>query len=243
MSNFDIDDKSVHRKQKEIAELSDKAIPIAIQQTLTATARHAWRYGRENTKSEFKTRNNWSAGSQRYSRAEGLNPEKMVATAGTTAGYMAEQEHGFTRSSSGKSGVWVPTAEAAGQTGVRTRPITRKYRKGKIRLRKKIRKKPSSPKQQRLFKMYDAVSTNGYFWGTLNNTTGMWHLAGSVFKGRIVLTGVRLLYSANKRSIVTKPTKWHGPATERAFSHDEAREYDKALGRQLKRLKVKYKGK
>lgn len=237
---MDINYKDTQKLQKQIIELSERGMPIAIQQTLTATARAAWRYGRENTEKEFRTRNNWTRGSQTYQRAEGLDVNKMKAVTGSGQQYMAEQEEGFTQSGNGGNGVWVPTAEASDQSGIRTKPITRKYRKGRIKMRRKIKKRASSAAQQQLFNIYNAVTTNGFFWGKLKNTNGMWRMTGSVVNGKILLTGVRLLYSANKKTIRTEAHKWHMPAVERAIRVDEGDEYYKALKRQISRLRRKH---
>lgn len=240
---MDANTKNIGQMQRQISELSKRGIPIAVQQTLTATARHAYMYGRRNITEDFEKRNAWTLRSNSWQRAEGLDVDKMVAVAGSSAKYMAEQEEGFVRKGKGDSGVWVPTPEAAGQTGKRTKPITRKYRKGKIRIRKKVRKKAASPKQQKFFKMINAIRGNGYMWGTLNSTKGMWHIEGSESGGRVHLTSVRLLYSANKKTITTKATEWHKPASMEAVRRNEADEYNKALRRQVSRLKRKHKTK
>lgn len=229
--------KQIRQYQRQISELSSRGIPIAIQQTLSNTARHAWRYGRENTKQEFSLRNNWTIRSQNYTRAEGLNIDRMVASAGSSADYMAEQESGFSRISD--KGVWVPTAEAANETGARTKPIVRQFRKGRIRLKRALKTKGNSASQQKYINMYNALATNGAYYGKLGGTRGMWMLEGGIVGGRIVLTGVRLLYSANRKVIRTKAHEWHIPGVVRAIEHDEGREYEKALERQLKRLKRK----
>lgn len=238
---MDFDNKNTMALQKQISELSTRGIPIAVQQTLTATARHAWRYGRENTGREFSNRNTWTKRSQTWQRAEGLDVDKMEAIVGSSAAYMAQQEEGFSQTGNGDKGAWIPTADAADQSGDRTKPVKFKYRRGKIRLRRKVRKRASSPKQQRLLNMIGAVKGNGYFWGSLSRTEGMWKLDGSVVNGRLVLTGVRLLYSANKRTVRTPATEWHWPAVEKAIRVNEGDEYHKALNRQVKRLKRKYK--
>lgn len=231
---------NILKLQKRVDMLSKRGIPIAIQQTINNTTRTAWKEGRKNTSVKFKNRNAWTKRSENYTLAEGLDPNKMAGIAGTSAAYLAEQETGFTRSSNGSAGVWVPTAEAADQTGDRTRPIRPKYRKGRIRLKRKIKKRASSPAQARMFKILDAVMSNGMFWGKLGNTQGMWNLTGSIINRRIVLVNVRLLYSANKRSITTRPHVWHETAVERAQAM-EPMEYQKALNRQIARLKMKGK--
>lgn len=237
---FNIDDRQMMAMEKEIDFLSDRAIPIAIQQTLSNTARTAWKHGRENTDREFQNRNTWTKRSQTYQRAEGLDVKRMVAVAGSHAGYLAQQEEGFSRTSR-KSGVWVPTAEAAGQSGMkRTKPIRAKYRRSRIKLKRGKMVAPTSKAQANLFKIVNAVRGNGYFWGKLGSTIGMWQVDGNTNSGRIILTGVRLLYSANRRTVRTKPHKWHEPAVERANDR-LGDEYYNALKRQLMRVRKKYK--
>lgn len=240
---MDINNKRTKALEKQILELSSRGIPIAVQQTLTATAKHGWRYGRENTEREFTNRNAWTKRSQNWNRAEGLDVDKMVASFGSSADYLAKQEEGFSRMGNNGNGVWVPTAETADQQGARTKPVKFRYRKGKMRLRKK-RKLASTPKQQRYFNMINSVKGNGLFWGTMNNTRGMWKLEGSINeKGRLIMTGARLLYSANKHTVRTPATEWHFPAAEKAIRVNEAEEYNKALKRQVTRLRRKYRGK
>ncbi len=236
--NMDADITQLNRYQTQIAQASSRGIPIAVQQTVNNTARNAWRSGRKNTDSEFKNRNTWTKRSQTYQTTKELDIDSMVSVAGSSAGYLAEQETGFTRTSTGKAGVWVPTADAAGQTGDRTKPILRRFRKGRMRLRRKVKKQPTSAAQARLFKMHDAVQGNGLMWGKLGSTEGMWHLTGSSDGGRLILTGVRLLYSANKQSISTRAHEWHEPAVRTSVGK-MGDEYHRALKRQWTRLKKK----
>lgn len=214
------------------------AIPIACQQTLNNVARIAWREGRKNTDTMFQNRNTWTKRSQTYQQTKELDIDRMVAITGSSAGYLAQQEEGFTRTASGKDGVWVPTAEAAGQSGKRTKPIQRRFRRNRVRFKKRIRKAASSPAQANLFKMYNAVLGNGMFYGKMGQTTGLWVLSGSVAGGRLVLTNVRLIYSADKKRIRTAPHEWHGPSVVKAVNV-EGDEYHKALKRQWARLKRK----
>jgi hypothetical protein len=238
---IDFDNRQMIRLEKQIAELSDNAIPIAIQQTLNNTARNAWLEGRNNTDREFNNRNTWTKRTQTYQQTRELNVNKMVSITGSSADYLAQQEEGFTRQSKG-DGVWVPTAEAAGETGqTRSKPIRAKFRRSRIKVKRGRAKKPVSRAQAQLFKIINAVnSRSGHFWGTLNNTKGMWQLEGSTDSGRIVLSGVRLLYSARKRTIRTPKHEWHLPAVEKANERLGV-EYYRALKRQMARLKRKYK--
>jgi hypothetical protein len=234
---MDLNYTQQQRFEKQISEASSVGIPIAVQQTINNSARTAWREGRKNTDSEFTNRNQWTRRSQTYQQTRELDIDKMVSVTGSSAGYLAEQETGFTRTSTGKAGVWVPTADAAGQTGERTKPILRRFRKGRMRLKRKIKKQPASAAQARLFKMYDAIKGNGLIWGEFKNTIGMWHLTGHISdNGRIILTGVRLLYSANKKVITTNATKWHTPGVQLALGK-MGDEYHRALKRQWARLK------
>ena len=57
--------------------------------------------------------------------------------------------------------------------------------------------------------------------------------------GRLTLTSVRLLYSANKKTIRTPKKEWHLPAVEEA-NDNIGTEYNKAMKRQLKRLRRKH---
>lgn len=236
---MDFDFTQLIKMQSTISELSKRGIPIAIQQTLNNTARHSWKEGRSNTDEIFNNRNRWTARSQNYQRTQELDPDKMETEAGSSASYLAEQETGFSRTSDGKAGVWVPTAAAAGQDGQRTKPVAYRYRKGKMRIMRKMKRAATSPSQARLFKLHNAVIGNGLFWGTLGNTTGMWLIDGSMQKSRLSLTSVRLLYSANKNKIDTSAHQWHEPAVEQAIRL-QPDEYFKALDRQVKRLKRKH---
>lgn len=241
---MDIDYKELQNLQKQIAEASSVAIPIACQQTLNNVARIAWRDGRKNTDTMFQNRNTWTKRTQTYQQTKELDIDKMVSVAGSSAGYLAQQETGFTRTASGPAGVWVPTPDAADQTGIRTKPVKYRFRRGKIRLpRKSIkgsggRKRAKSSAQMRFYNIYNAVAGNGFFWGKLGDNMGMWKMDGEIVKGKIILTSVRLLYSANKRSITTGEHKWHTPAVEMAIGA-EGEEYFKALKRQWSRLKKK----
>lgn len=238
---MDANTKEIERFEKHIARLSKRGIPIAVQQTLTATARNAYNAGQMLTDNKFTNRNAWTKRSESYQRAEGLNVRQMKSEFGSTEDYMRKQEEGFTNSN--PKGVMVPTAEAAGQAagGRRTKPIRKPFRRGNMTLGRR-KKKFANKDQQRIASVIDTFNAKRKFWyGTLGGYKGMWRFVG----GRRSKKGgwpkgmrPHLLYSATEKTNHTRATPIIGDASEKAMKEMPA-EYFKALGRQIDRLNKK----
>jgi hypothetical protein len=244
----DIDTREIQALEKTIEAISSRAIPIAIQQTLSNTARNAYNNIQQDIGKKFVIKNKWTARSMSHQRATGLNVDKMAAHVGSVQDYMAKQESGFSNVATGQHGVQVPTGDAAGQPGARrrTRVIKKRFRKNNIELTKSLsRRRGNTPAQQRIASIIDTMRAGKRFWfGELNKIVGMWHLKG----GRISKKGgwprgmrPKLLYSANHRRNEVKSTRWLEPASEKALK-DQTREYGEALARQLNRLKKAGRG-
>lgn len=245
---MDIDSKEIEKLEKVLKVFSKVAAPIAFQQALNETATKTRLRAQNNIRDDFTTRNKWSERSVFYSRATGLDVDKMQAEIGSSQEYMAEQETGFTQTSTGKHGIMIPTPAAGGETGnrERTRVVQKRYRKNVIKLHKST-VNYGSRMQKNSAEIQASVKAGVRFWyGTLDNksgknASGMWQIRGSVRKnGKGWLRGLtmRRIYTANERSIVTPKTEWLQPAGEKTLKNfDEY--YFKALQRQLERIKAK----
>lgn len=243
---MDIDSKEIENLEKVLKVFSKVAAPIAFQQALNETATKTRIRAQDNIRDNFTTRNKWSERSVFYSRATGLNVDKMQAEVGSGQEYMAQQETGFTRTSIGKHGVMIPTPAAGGETGNRdrTRAILRRNQRRVIKLHKS-NKRYADPMQRNAQEIQESVKAGVRFWygslGYVNKASGMWQIRGSVRKnGKGWLRGLtmRRIYTASERSIVTPKTEWLQPAGEKTLKNfDEY--YFKALQRQLERIKAK----
>lgn len=239
---MDIDTKQIAAIEVMIESISKRGVPIAIQQTLSNTARNAYNEIQKGLDSKFTIRNAWTGRSMSYQRAQGLDIDNMSSEVGSVSDYMRKQEDGFETSSGGLHGVQVPTSETAGQSGLkRTKPIRNRFKRTNIDLAK-IQRRFKNPKQQRVAEIIETMRAGNRFWfGELKGTIGMWYLKGGrPNKKSGWPKGMRpkLLYSANKKRVKTKSTRWLEVSTEMAIAK-QPDEYAKALSRQLDRLSKK----
>lgn len=245
---FDLNYQQTVKLEETLKELSKVALPIAVQQTLNNTARNAHRNYRSLTRKKYQLRNTWTIRSEQYTQTKSLNINSMKSIAGSIAEYMEKQEEGFTRDSS--NGVTIPTASAANQSGSnRTRPVLKKFRRASID-RRKTRKSFQytynwkNKKQIEVADLIDTMRSGNRFWyGTLKGNKGIWFLKGGRLKskrgGWPKGMSPHLIYSANKQSVRTQGGFLVKEASDKAITR-EFDEYQKALSRQLKRLKAKH---
>lgn len=239
---MDIDTREIDRMEKSIDELSKRGIPIAVQQTLSNTARNAYGHGQKLTVKEHTLRNRWTARSESYQRATGLNIKQMKSEFGSTEDYMRKQEEGFTRSS--PNGVLVPTAESSGEApgGKRRKPIRKPFRRSNLTLGR-TKKRFANKNQQRIASVIDTFRDGRKFWyGDLGGTKGMWRLVGGSKRRKKGgwPKGMRphLLYSATQKTNYTKATPIVSDASDLAMKQ-QPEEYFNALDRQLDRVMKK----
>ena len=119
------------------------AFPQAIKGTLNSLAFETRKKFQDKIRTNFVLRNKFTERSVRVNPVKTLKITDMEAETGSIAEYLPAQEAGETRRARGKYGLRIPTALAADQTGsVRTAPISRRFRRGKIKIgNKKIQAK------------------------------------------------------------------------------------------------------
>lgn len=98
-----------------VAGFARAGVPEAARRALNRTAFDAREEWQEQMRTRLTLRNRWTEGSVRVIQARGTKPERMVATVGSLADYMALQEEGGTISKSHKHGVTIPTTIASGE--------------------------------------------------------------------------------------------------------------------------------
>jgi hypothetical protein len=231
--------------ERTIEAISKRAIPIAIQQTLTRSAQRTSTGAKGEILKKFTIRNKWTVRSVRYDRAEGLDVDTMASKAGSAQRYMAKQEDGF--STSGKLS---PTGDAAGQPGAQKRTAAVRARFNRVKASARGSDVASlrnrrHPDQKRIASIIDARRRGDKFWyGQIKrdnpDTRGVWQLKG----GRLGKKGgwpkgmkTVKVYNDVNGMMQTTATPWLEPATVDAL-RKQGGDYVDALDRQLKRLKA-----
>lgn len=99
---------------KDLKTFRAKALPFAIRNSLNRMAFAAREIWQEEIRSSFVNRNKFTERSILVERANGTNARNMIATVGSTAPYMVDQEHGAVIRGRGKHKP-IPGPVAAGQ--------------------------------------------------------------------------------------------------------------------------------
>lgn len=235
-------DRQIEKLEIVVKTASDRAIPFAVKDAINATARTGMQAAKREVADRFTIRNTHAKNSISFQQTKSIDIDRMESQFGTTAEYMAKQESGFVNVGK-KTGVWIPTPEAANQGGMtRTKPVMRGRRKANINLRKKPRKRWKTEGQQRIAEIIDVFrnrpASQRFWYGILRGNEGLWLLRG----GRKTKKGgwpegmkPRLIYTTGIASTTVPKTEWMEPAGNKAISTLKD-EYHKALTRQLNRL-------
>lgn len=134
---FALDVSQIEKFEKQTLDKIKKfAFPLAIQNTLNTAAFTTMRQSRKTIREDFEDRNKFTERSILVNKAKTLKISEMVATAGSKAEYMLDQEEGRKVSSKGKQGLRIPTGAAAGQRQQfpRKKVIKKQFRRGQFKL-------------------------------------------------------------------------------------------------------------
>jgi hypothetical protein len=221
---FEVKSKDIKHMEEGLKQLNARGIPFAIRNTLNDTAFLAVKEAKKIADKKMTMRNQWSKGSIQGRRATGTNVDRMVAQMGSTEQYMAKQEEGFTKTSTGKHGVTVPTAFAAGQTGSkRTKVIKKRNRMARIRITKI--KKTGDNARDNILLVNKAVKTGHRFiYMKINGKTSLYKVTGGSKRktGWMKSAKIHKVYDTTKRSISIKQAVWMMPGAEKAIKQQPA---------------------
>jgi hypothetical protein len=207
-----IDDREIREFEKDLKTFADKAYPFATRNTINRAAFTTQKTARENVREEMVLRNRFTVQSIQVSPERfQLNVDRQVATVGSTAPYMEDQEFGDTKTKTGKEGVAIATSYSAGQQG--QQPRTRLPRKPNqlqnIRLSKRRKGGRAANKMQaNLMAVKQAAeSGNRYVFLDLRRGAGIFKVTGGKRKPRI-----RMIYDLSRKSVVIPKNPWLAPA-------------------------------
>lgn len=108
----------------------EKALPEATRYTLNELAFQTMKRSKKDLKKHFTLRNAWtkkSIGANKVGSTTDI--ARMQSEAGSTLGYMKEQQEGVNETATGKHGVPIPTNVASGEggTGKRRKKVLRRF--------------------------------------------------------------------------------------------------------------------
>ena len=239
MFTVKMDQRPIEQLVNDLDRFGKQAVPYAVRDSLNTAAYKTSAEAKENIGDFFIERNTWTRRSVRYQKTFSRDINHMESSVGSTEEYMAEQETGFTQTKSGKHGVAIPTAAAAGQGEARTR--TRRLQRRNWLSQVKPPRARVRGKGQTVLAVRAAVQSGKRVvfvdqqndpW---NRPTGFYRVIG----GRKTRSGwptgakLRMIYGADKPTVRTPPHSWLEPATERVTKQfDEI--YRDAIIRQIR---------
>lgn len=232
---FSINDKDIQRLQADLKVFAKRAYPFATKQTINKAAFTARGFAQDNIRENMVTRNRFTVQSVQVDQARTLNVSRQVATVGSIADYMEDQEFGGLKSKGGKEGVAIATPYSSGESQD-AQPRKRLPRKpnvlANIRLSKRVKRK-GSKLQQNLVKVREAAAAGRrYVFLELRRRKGIFRVLGGKRKPRI-----KMVWSMTKQSVVIPKNPWLKPAVDKTQPL-VAEIYKQALIFQLKRNKL-----
>lgn len=230
---FSVDDKQIRRYERDIKDLSKKALPIATRFALNGMAKETMVAARAEVRNSMTLRNKFTERSILFRQAKGSNIRAMESATGSTADYMLDQEVSGTKTKRGSEGVSIPTPYSAGQ-GRGARPRKRLPRKANtlqsIRLRQNKRK-GLSRKQSNLVAIKQAAESGDKFvFLDLQRRKGIFKVTGGKRRPKL-----QMVHDLTRQSIRIPATPWLGPAVD-ATAPRRREIYVDALEFQMKRL-------
>lgn len=212
--------------ENKLDKLRRTSIPYAQAAAVNSAAFATQRAARSELGQEFTLRNRWTQQSIRVNRASPRSARPSAAV-GSVEDYMRTQEFGGIRTPPGRTGVVIPTAEAAGQRGIRTRLPTRRNKLRNITL-SRGGKRYANKRQANAARIAQARRKGG----------GVVYLDTRRGKAiyRVTSSRVRMLYDMSRQSVVIPASPWLAPVTRRVAPELPGM-YARALRYQLRRLK------
>lgn len=183
-----------------IEDFAEKQFPIVNGMALNRAAAVTRQEYVKIVERRFTLRNKGTFRSIQYQKVKGLNPKNQESVVGSTMDYMADQEFGKTKTSSGKKGLAIPTTTASNESissKPRRKTVSRPRRRGAIGLTKaKVR---SSGRKQFISATIQAVARKGsglYAYLPIQGAKGIYRITGKKDKAKI-----KMVYSLSKKTI------------------------------------------
>lgn len=218
MLTLDMDTRPLIQLENDLDRFGKHAMPYAVRDTLNTAAYKAADLAKKDLGRHFTQRNSWTKRSISFNKTFARDIDTMESEMGSTLKYMRLQQEGFTQRKSGRHGVAIPTAAAAGQGTVRRR--TRRLKKvnwlSQAKLNKDQHDYPYGGKTSALVRQAVATGRRVIFiekrddkWG---RATGFYRVVGGRKKkvNRSWPKGAKLqlIYQVEKSSVRTEPHKW-----------------------------------
>jgi len=248
--NVGIDKTDLEWLENAVDRIGDRALPIATQRTLNDAAFETRKTGVAIAKHIFTMRNKDAERSIQVTKAfPSRNIGRQQSEVGSVREYMAEQEEGFTKQSTGKHGIPVPTPGAAGQPGAhhRTKAIRRQNLLGNIRVARGLAgayRNSYTNRRQRMVRMAQDAVELGHrviFIKRMNGKKlqGFYRVIGGRRTKRGWPEGAKLqfIYQIKDKSITTEPHPWLAPATKMVSERVLRQRYIHHLNAQLERVR------
>ena len=230
-----VDMSSVEGLVRDLRRFNDRAFPFATKQTVNEAAFDARLNWREEIEDKMIERNKFTKNSIRVETTRTLDVRRQIATVGSIAPYMDEQEFGGVKARKGKQGVPLATSYAAGQ-GEGSKPRTRLPRASntlrKIKLnRGRIRAKGRAQRNFVAVREASKRSTKHVYLDT-GRRRGIYRVVGKGKNAR-----PKLVYDLSESSVRIPRNPTMGPAVDRT-TRILPGIYRGALMSQLKRHKI-----
>lgn len=234
---FDIDSEQIHKFEKTLQKVSDRAIPIAIEKTLEDTAFHGRKKSIDIASEKMTLRNKHTEKTilvdKSHAKVKDINKKKVIL--GSTEEYMRLQEFGGVKKSTGKVGVPIPTASASGEGNV-ARPKKRLPRPSNLFNQVRINRKGvvANRRQRNVAKVKQAKANGDKFvYLETSRSKGIYRVTGT--KKRPL---VKMIWDLSRRSYQIPKKPWLLPASLEALSK-QPEFYADRLAYQLRRLGFK----
>jgi hypothetical protein len=228
-----LQDKAIKLFESQLKAFKDSALPFATRQTVNSAAFETMKRAKIRVREDFILKNKFTEKSIRVNPTRSLDVDTQEASVGSTADYMAVQEHGGIKSKKGKHGVTLPTSVAAGQaqgSKPRTKTPKPRFKMSAIKLKYK-RYRYSSKKQANAVAIKQAIKYQDKFvYLETGNKKGIYEIKGN--RTTLKITKLKMLYDLSHPGVVLKPHRWLEPSVAEVEKRMSSL-YFKALKQQL----------
>lgn len=198
-----IDTSDWRELEGALEKLAERAIPFATRSMLNGSAFKGQTVWRGKVGQKMTLRNQFAKQSIQVDQARGLRINSMVATLGSIAPFMEDQEFGTTKHKSGVEGVAIPTSYSAGLAET-ARPRTRLPRRPNqlknIKLRRKA-KRGSTIRQRNMAAIREAATSGQKFvYLDLGRRQGIFKVVGGKTRPRI-----KMVHDLSRESVLIPP--------------------------------------
>lgn len=229
-----LDDKNLKEFEAELKTFARRAYPFATKSTINTAVFETQKVSRRDVRIKMVQRNKFTIQSIQVDQARTLNVQQQVATVGSIASYMEDQEFGTIKRKSGSKGVRIATGYSAGQEGqqLRTKLPLEPNKMANIRLRKR-RIKASTRKRRNISAIRQAATSgNKYVFLDLGKRQGIFKVVGGKRN-----TKIKLVHDMTQQSVTIPRNPWLKPAVD-VVQLKIPTFYRDALVFQLKRLNI-----